>query len=101
MAVLKTAMPKLFTFALLINDAKKITVRADLSNKNEPYTVKGSSTSQSLIDFDKVTTKKAETLYLLSKEVDSLSKSKAADSVINFPYSKFESAHADLKNYII
>lgn len=88
-----------FPFALLINDSKKITVSADLQNGNEPYTVKGSQASQGIIDFDKGTMVRAKNIYELSKHIDSLMKAKAPDSVVNVPFSQYQSATDDLKNF--
>lgn len=93
-----------FPFALLINDANDITLHADLANKAEPYTVKGSSASQALIDFDKNLDQQAQTIYVLGKSMDSLSKikekdtaNKALDSVLNVRYGSLEAAASQLK----
>jgi peroxiredoxin len=88
-----------YPFAILINDSKKITVNADAMNNTEPYTVKGSEASQGIIDFDHSTMVQAKKVYELSKQVDSLMKAKAADSIINLPYSRYEAASTELKNF--
>ena len=88
-----------YPFAVLINDAKKITVNADLMNNTEPYTVKGSAASQGIIDFDHGTMVRAKRVYDLSRQVDSLMKAKAPDSVINVPFSQYEAAAADIKTF--
>ena len=49
-----------YPFAFVINDAKKITVNADLMNHTQPYTVKGSEASQGLIEFEKTSAQFAE-----------------------------------------
>jgi peroxiredoxin len=90
-----------YPFAVLINDAKKITVNADLMNQGEPYTVKGSKASQGIIDFDKSTMNLAKNIYYLSKDVDSLLKIKSPDSVVSIPFGKYETATGDLKNYTL
>jgi peroxiredoxin len=90
-----------YPFAVLINDSKKITVNADLMNQGEPYTVKGSKANQGIIDFDKSTMLQAKNIYELSREVDSLLKIKSPDSVVNTPFSKYETATGDLKNYTL
>lgn len=88
-----------FPFAVLINDAKKITVNADLANQTEPYTVTGSKASQGIIDFDRGTMERAKNIYGLSRRIDSLMKAKAPDSVINIPFGQYEAATAELKNF--
>ena len=88
-----------YPFAVLINDAKKITVNADLMNNTEPYIVKGSAASQGIIDFDRGTMVRAKSIYDLSRQVDSLMKAKAPDSIINVPFSQYEAAAADLKTF--
>jgi len=88
-----------YPFAILINDSKKITVSADAMNNTEPYTVKGSEASQGIIDFDHGTMVQAKKIYELSKQVYSLMKAKAADSIINLPYSQYEAASTELKNF--
>ncbi|MGZ3838920.1 MAG: redoxin domain-containing protein [Flavisolibacter sp.] len=88
-----------YPFAILINDTKKITVHADLMNNSAPYTVGNSPASQGIIDFDRATMLQAKKIYDLSKEVDSLMKAKLPDSVINIPFSTYEAAATDLKNY--
>ncbi|MGN6399913.1 MAG: redoxin domain-containing protein [Flavisolibacter sp.] len=88
-----------YPFAILINDSKKITVNADMMNNTEPYTVKGSEASQGLIDFDHGTMNRAKKIYELSKQVDSLMKAKAPDSIINVPFSAYEAASSDLKSF--
>ncbi len=88
-----------YPFAVIINDSKKITVNADLMNQTEPYTVKGSAASQGIIDFDHGTMVRAKKIYELSRQIDSLMKAKAPDTVINAPFGQYEAATADLKNF--
>jgi peroxiredoxin len=88
-----------YPFALVINDAKKITINADVMNRATPYTVKGSEASQGIIDFDKGTMLRAKEVYDLSRRTDSLLKLKSADSIVNEPFSKYERATADLKTF--
>src|SRR5215203_38853 len=88
-----------YPFAVLINDSKKITVRADLTNESEPYTVKGSRASQAIIDFDEATMQRAKKIYDLSRQVDSLMKAKAPDSIINVPFSEYQSSVSELKRF--
>lgn len=93
------AAAEMYPFALVINDSKKITVNADLANSTAPYIVKGSEASQGIIDFDRNTNQQAQTIYTLSRGVDTLMKAKAPDSVVSGPYFKYETALSDLKNY--
>jgi peroxiredoxin len=90
-----------YPFAVLINDSKKITVHADLMNQSEPYSVNGSKASQGIIDFDKSTMHQAKNIYDLGREIDSLLKIKSPDSIVNTPFSKYESATGELKNYTL
>jgi peroxiredoxin len=88
-----------YPFAVLINDSKKITVNADLMNQQEPYTVKGSAASQGIIDFDKTSMQGAKKVYDLSRHIDSLMKAKAPDSLTKAPFTEYETAATDLRNY--
>lgn len=88
-----------YPFAILINDSKKITITADLMNRTEPYTVKGSAASQGIVDFDKGTMQGAKKVYDLSRQIDSLMKAKVPDSVIKVPFSEYETAATDLRNF--
>ena len=86
-------------FALLINDSKKIEIKADQNNASDPYTISGSPASQGIIDYDKNSSASAERIYTYSREVDSLMKLKAPDSVINQPFGRYENEVAAFKNY--
>ena len=86
-------------FALLINDSKKIGIKADQNNSTDPYTVNGSAASQGIIDYDRNSAANAERIYAYSREVDSLMKLKSPDSVINAPFSRYENEVASFKNY--
>lgn len=90
---------KRFPFALVICDASKITVNADLSNLSDPYTVTGSVASQALKEFDKTVNNKSITIFQLGNKLDSLVKIKAADSITNVQYAQIEAAVTDLKSY--
>jgi peroxiredoxin len=88
-----------YPFALLINDSHNITLNADLSNNKDPYTVDGSPASAALADFDRNTMSRASQIYNLSRELDSLVRAKAPDTVINLPFSRYENLAAELKTY--
>src|SRR5258706_12803534 len=70
-----------YPFAFVINDAPKITVYADAKNPND-YVIEGSPASKSLREFSINASNKWTNLYLLGREMDSLKKSGAADSVL-------------------
>jgi peroxiredoxin len=96
----------MFPFALVTNDSKEVTVNADLANKNEPYSVKGSDASQQLIDFDKSLDQQAQKIYALGKDVDSLNKAKkkdstnkTLDSTLNARFGEYQAASDEMKNH--
>ena len=89
---------KLTPFALFINDVSKLKVRADLNSTTQPYTVEGSSASQALIDFDKTIYEQGLKIFTLGSKVDSLTKAKAPDSVVNVEYKNLETAAGSLKS---
>ncbi len=92
---------KLFPFALVISDASKVTVNADMNNQTEPYTVKGSDASEALMQFDRTISNKAVTIFQLGSKMDSLAKAKAPDTLTNAQYALVEAAATDLKNYAV
>lgn len=95
-------------FAVLINDAKKIKVDADLSRQSKIYTVTNSPASEKIIEFD---TKVSETLKTLSSVVhhhDSLSQiktdarnQKTIDSFKIADSVNYVAASSGLKNYVV
>ena len=84
-------------FAFFINDVAKLRVVADLNNPSQAYTVEGSPASLALINFDKSTYEKGMNIYSLSTKVDSLTKAKAADSIISVEYKRLEAAAVSFK----
>jgi peroxiredoxin len=84
-------------FAFFINDVSKVKLNADLMNASQPYTVEGSPASAALINFDKSMYEKGMQIYSLSQQMDSLTKAKAPDSLINVQYQKLESIATSLK----
>ncbi|MBO9683224.1 MAG: AhpC/TSA family protein [Flavisolibacter sp.] len=96
-------------FAVLINDSKKIKVNADLSNRNNPYTVDGSRASEELIQFDKMIGQKLEILSHYSQHYDSLIRTKALnieqqktiDSLRRVDSLGYESESQQMKNYVL
>src|SRR6266498_829792 len=70
-----------YPFAFVINDAPSVTVTADAKNPND-YVVEGSPGSKSLKTFSMNASNKWGALYLLGREMDSLKKTGATDSVL-------------------
>ncbi|HVK96609.1 MAG TPA: TlpA disulfide reductase family protein, partial [Flavisolibacter sp.] len=92
---------KVFPFALVINDAPRVTVTADANNQEEPYTVKGSPATEALIKFDKSLNDRAISIFRIGSQMDSLSKLNASDSIKNVQYAKVEAAVGDLKKFAL
>lgn len=95
------AAGKVYPLALFINDASKITIHADAQNQAEPYTVKGSDASQSLIQFDRDINSRALQIYQMSSHLDSLAKRRIEDSIANRQYRNIEKAVSDLRTYAV
>lgn len=68
-------------FATVINDAKSISINADILNQTEPYTVKGSNASKQLKEFLLSSNQRLGYIYNLSMQADSLQQSRGSDSV--------------------
>ncbi len=68
-------------FATVINDAKSITINADVLNQTEPYTVKGSNASKQLKEFLLTSNQRLGKIYNLSMQADSLQQNGGSDSV--------------------
>jgi len=96
-------------FAVLINDSKKLTVNADISNPNDAYSVTGSKASEELITFDRMIGQKLETLSNYNHHYDSISRIstsnpdqlKTIDSLKRIDSSGFESTALEMKNYVL
>jgi peroxiredoxin len=88
-----------YPFAFVINDAPNVTVTADAKIPNE-YVIEGSPGSKSLKSFSTNASNKWGALYLLGREMDSLKKTGAADSVLITVNSRGESLLNQLKNYV-
>ncbi len=90
-----------YPFALVINDAKKINVKADPSNTMDPYSVSGSPASQGIIDFDRNISRRAQDIYLLTKDIDSLQRMETPDSLLTEPFNRYDQQVQELKNYAL
>ncbi|MFL5810200.1 MAG: peroxiredoxin family protein, partial [Flavisolibacter sp.] len=92
-------------FALLINDAKKITVTINPLNPQNPYTVKGSPSSQTLFETDRKLYNHAIEISNLVSQVNQLDKGGFSDSVSkrtydssrNVLFAKYETASDQFK----
>jgi Peroxiredoxin len=90
---------EVYPFVSLINDTKKITINADLSNKEEFYTVKGSPASQQIKEFLFTSGKKFRNIYDTRMEMDSLQKSNQPDSLLQPITTKLQQQVEDAKSY--
>jgi peroxiredoxin len=96
-------------FAVLINDSKKLTINADLSNPNTIYSVSGSNASEELVKFDKMIGQQLEALTKYNQHYDSLLRIKTSnavqqktiDSLRTVDSVGYESASEGMKNYVI
>jgi peroxiredoxin len=88
-----------YPFAFVINDAPKITVKADVKNPND-YVVESSPASKSLKDFSINASDKWTALYLLGREKDSLKATGATDSILIAIDNRGELLLNELKNYV-
>jgi peroxiredoxin len=98
---------QMYPFALVVNDAQKIALTADLSKQSDSYNVTGSAASEAIIGFNR---KRRETGFAMSRAAmnyQSLSSPGAKDSlrgqnIDSLRYvqqSIFDSSAADFKRY--
>ncbi|MBD0277979.1 MAG: AhpC/TSA family protein [Flavisolibacter sp.] len=87
-------------FASLINDTKKITVKADIADIKQPYTVQGSPASTELSNYMNKAMQKAEAIYNISLQVDQ-SGGAANDSLINELMSKRKAEADEFRQYTV
>lgn len=90
---------KMVPFAFFINDADKIKVNADLSNTVQPYTVENSPGTKALLRFDETTYQTGMHLFTQGRQLDSLQKAGAPDSVVSRAYANVEQTASELKAY--
>jgi peroxiredoxin len=86
--------------ATLINDNSSITVDIDVQKQNEPYTVKGSPASKTLIDYLTFSNNKLTNLYTLSREHDSLQSLGKNDSLLQVKAANRNREATEFKNYV-
>jgi peroxiredoxin len=86
--------------ATVINDASTVTITADVANVQQPYIVKGSPASQTLVDFISKSNTQLSSIYSLSMQLDSLSRQKNADSIINVTDAQRTTTVTAYKSYV-
>jgi peroxiredoxin len=86
--------------ATLINDSRHITVEADLTNEEKPYSVKGSAASKALVDYLLNSNKKLAAIYNTSIQLDSLQKTQGNDSAVNAMTRNRKEVTDDYTNYV-
>ncbi len=86
--------------ATIINDSKEITVEADITNAEKPYTVKGSPASQSLVDYLSTSNTQLSHIYNMSRQLDSLRQPTAMDSSVLALQMKRDAAANQFTTYV-
>lgn len=71
---------RIYPFAKLINDTRKITVDADLANVEPVYTVQGSPASEAMLLFDRELEAGRKTIYETSSRFEALQKETGGDA---------------------
>ena len=90
-----------YPFASFINDTETITIDADFSKPQDPYTVKGSPASQSLKDYLSNIGTRLDALHQIRFPADTLSYTKPQrDSLRQVVQSKVAEGRNGLKSYV-
>jgi len=89
-----------YPFLPVVNDASKITINADFNNKPDPAKVEGSAATVALKDFMSKGNERLMQVNVLGKEMDSLVKVKASDSLINGVNERGRLMLEDFRNYV-
>lgn len=84
----------------VVNDAKHITLNADLKSFDRAYTVTGSAASQSLIDFLKTSNDRLSTIYAQSMQLDSLRQKAFPDSLMTATVAQHSKETEAFQQYI-
>lgn len=92
-------------FAVLINDSKKIFINADLSDRNNLYTVDGSKATGELINFEKMLDRQLDLMSQYKAHYDSVGNMKTLDSItqknlLEADVNNFGAAQDTIKDYI-
>ena len=89
-----------YPFLPVVNDASKITINADFNNKPDPAKVEGSPATVALKEFMSKGNERLMQVNVLGKEMDSLVKVKASDSLINGVNERGRLMLEDFRNYV-
>jgi peroxiredoxin len=68
--------------ATLINDSKEITVEIDVANVQKPYSVKGSSATNTLVEYISKSNEQLSKIYSLAVQIDSMRQKGTPDSLM-------------------
>ena len=91
---------EVYPFLPLINDASKITVSADLNDRVNSIKAEGSAGTKAVSDFLKQGNERLTRVNVLGKEMDSLVKAKASDSLIADVNTRGRAQLEDFRNYV-
>jgi peroxiredoxin len=89
-----------YPFLPVVNDASKITVNADFNKKPDPADVAGSPATLALKEFMSKGNEKLLQVNVLGREIDSLVKIKAPDSLVNGVNERGRLVLEDFRNYV-
>jgi len=89
-----------YPFLPVVNDASKIIINADFNNKPDPAKVEGSPATVALKEFMSKGNERLMQVNVLGKEMDSLVKVKASDSLINGVNERGRLMLEDFRNYV-
>lgn len=88
-----------YPFISLVNDANDIKVNVDFNDMKEFYTVQGSPASQEIKEYLNNSGEKFRSIYFLEVQIDSLSKNKSPDSIINLSAARVDEEMKAVKQY--
>jgi len=91
---------EVYPFLPLINDASKVTVSADLNDRANSIKAEGSAGTKAVSDFLKQGNERLTRVNVLGKEMDSLVKAKASDSLIADVNTRGRAQLEDFRNYV-
>ena len=90
-----------YPFASFINDTEEVTINADFSNLQDPYTVKGSPASQALKDYLTTIGNRIDALHQITAPADTLAYTKPQrDSIRQALNGKVTAARNSIKSYV-
>ena len=91
---------EVYPFVPLVNDAPKITVSADLNDKTNSVKTEGSAGTKAVSDFLQQGNDRLSRVNVLGREMDSLVKAKASDSLIADVNIRGRAQLEDFRNYV-